>query len=90
MALTLILMALCLPSWAARFNRTWMALAEAFGYVNSRILLTLFYYLILTPLGAILRLMRHDPLRRRGPERDTYWIPRQSPRQQRDGFERSF
>ena len=89
-ALVLLLIALFSPSWTERFSRGWMALAGALGYVNSRILLSLVYYLVVTPLGLVLRLVGHDPLRRRGARRESYWIPRQYPRQSRSGFERPF
>ncbi len=90
LALILCLVALFLPSWTERFNRAWMAFAEALGYVNSRILLTLVYFIVITPFGFIMRLMGHDPLCRRAPRRESYWIPRQGPRQPKSGFERSF
>jgi len=90
LALLLLLVALFSPSWAERFNRGWMAFARALGYVNSRILLSLVYYVVMTPLGLVLRLIGQDPLRRRGARQQSYWVPRQSPRQPRNGFERSF
>lgn len=90
LALALCLAALFSRPWTERFSRGWMALAGALGYVNSRILLSLVYYLAVTPLGVILRLAGHDPLRRRTPPAGSYWIPREVPRQSRGGFERPF
>ena len=90
LAVVLCLMALLSPLWTERFNRAWMALASGLGYVNSRILLSLVYYLVMAPLGAVLRLTGHDPLRRRAPQVESYWIPRESPRQSKSGFERPF
>jgi hypothetical protein len=47
------------------------------GFVVSRILLALVYYLALTPIGLIMRLFRHDPLSRRfDPTARSYWIRR--------------
>ena len=90
LALVLFLVALSSPSWTERFNRGWMTLAGALGYVNTRILLSLVYYLIITPFGVLLRLMGHDPLGRRGAQKESYWLTRQIPRQPKNGFERSF
>ena len=90
LAIVLCLLALLSPSGAARFNRGWMAAATALGYVNGRILLSLVYYAVMMPLGALLRLRGYDPLIRRAPPRDSYWIPRESPRQSKSGFERPF
>jgi hypothetical protein len=90
LSLALCLVALISPSWTARFNRGWVAFAAALGYVNSRVLLSLMYYLVVTPFGVVLRLAGHDPLHRRGPQRESYWVPREIPRQSRSGFERPF
>lgn len=90
MALTLCIVVLCSRSWTGRINRGWMALARALGYLNSRVLLSLLFYVVLAPYGALLRLIGHDPLHRRGGKRDSYWIPRQCPNQSRNQFERPF
>ena len=51
------------------------------GFVSSYVILGAVYYLVLTPIGLIMRLLRHDPLTRRfEPERKTYWQPRGQPR----------
>ena len=42
--------------------RPWMRLAEALGWLNTRILLILIYYLLVTPIGLVLRLFRRSPL----------------------------
>jgi hypothetical protein len=89
-ASVLLLVALLSPTWTERFSRGWMALAGALGCVNGRIWLSLVYYLAVTPLGLALRLMGRDPLGRRAPRGESYWIPRQRPRQPKSGFERSF
>lgn len=43
------------------------------GYVVSHIILTLMFFLIITPLGIILRLIGKDPLQQRRPEHKTGW-----------------
>ena len=90
LALALCLLVLISPSWTERFNRGWMAFAAALGYVNSRVLLSLMYYLVVTPIGVVLRLTGHDPLHRREGQRESYWVPREIPRQSSSGFERPF
>ncbi len=86
----LLLMAAAAPRWTIPFHRTWMKLAGALGYVNSRILLGLLYYGVMTPLGLLRRLLGRDPLRRRGAPAESYWIPRARTRQDRQRFERLF
>ena len=54
----------------------WMCLAMPIGWTVSHLLLLAVYYLVLTPIGLILRLLRHDPLDRRFDRLATsYWIP---------------
>ena len=88
-AAALLLCAL-IPPAARRFYRYWMAFAAALGAVNSRILLSAFFFIVLTPVGFILRMLGKDPLDRRGPSKNSYWHRRQITRQTREGFERAF
>jgi hypothetical protein len=81
---------LFVPQLAMPFHLAWMRLAEVLGFVNTRILLALMYWLVITPWGWILKLCRHDALLRRSPPEDTYWVQRHSPRQKRDRFEQTF
>ncbi len=47
------------------------------GFVVSFILLAAFYYLVITPIGLVFRLIRRDPLRRKFDNAtDSYWLPR--------------
>jgi Saxitoxin biosynthesis operon protein SxtJ len=54
----------------------WMALALPIGWTVSHLLLLAVYYLVLTPIGLIMRLLRHDPLERRFDRlAKSYWTP---------------
>ena len=70
-------LALIVPSALRSFHRVWMMIGEALGWVNSRIILSLIYYLMIVPVAVIRRLVGSDPMRRRF-DRDasTYRIPR--------------
>lgn len=61
---------------------TYLASAYAalpIGLVVSYTILAVIYYLVLTPVGCLLRVRRYDPLQNRfDPEADTYWIERES------------
>ncbi len=49
------------------------------GLVVSYLILGVIYYLVLTPVGLLLKLRRYDPLNRRfEPRLDTYWIEREA------------
>ncbi len=64
-------------------RRVYLALSYAtypIGFVVSRVLLALVYYLALTPIGLTMRLFRYDPLARRFDRgASSYWTPRQAP-----------
>ncbi|MDY7095119.1 MAG: SxtJ family membrane protein [Acidobacteriota bacterium] len=60
------------------------------GWVLSHVLLATVYYLLLTPLGLVLRLTGRDPLqRRREPEPGSYWR-RREPTKHPDRYFRQF
>ena len=56
-AVLLTLIGLFVPIAARGFHRFWMGIAGVLGYVNSRILLTILYYGLLTPYGLVSRLV---------------------------------
>jgi len=86
----LLFLAALVPAGARVFYAVWMRLAAVLGYINTRILLGLFYFGILTPVGLFLRLTGRDSLDRRGPGRDSYWEPTLRKRQSRQQFARLF
>ena len=60
----LFTLGLIAPSLLGPVERAWMAMAEVLGRINTRIILTTLYYLVVTPIGA-LRRRTSDPLNRR-------------------------
>jgi len=55
-------------------SAAWWAFAKALGYVNARVLLTVVFVIILTPVSIVWRLIGKDPLaRKRRP--GTGWSP---------------
>ncbi|MDT5268881.1 MAG: hypothetical protein QOH49_1067 [Acidobacteriota bacterium] len=87
----LVVAGLLVPPAARAFHLAWMRFAMLLGHVNSRVLLTLMYYLVVTPYGIVTRLVGRDPLRRRGrAEVASHWVERKATRQTREQFERLF
>jgi hypothetical protein len=57
-------------------ERAWMRLAEALSVVMTFVVLTLAFFLVVTPLGVARRLVRRDPLGVRfDRSATTYWVP---------------
>jgi len=60
------------------------------GFVVSRVVLALVYYLALTPIGLTMRLFRYDPLSRRfDPKARSYWIRRDATKTTESYFQQS-
>ena len=51
----------------------WMILAFPIGWLVSRIILMLLYFGVFAPVGFLLRLFGHDPLRLKKPDVASYW-----------------
>lgn len=64
------------PALLRPVERGWMAFAAVLQRVMTTLILTLTYYLMVTPLGVCMRLFGKAPLRKNGdPQEQTYWIP---------------
>ena len=73
----LVVPALIRPRYLAQVHRVWMTLGNALNWINTRIILGVVFYGVITPMGLGMRLMGHDPMRRRaGPGADTYRVVR--------------
>jgi len=59
------------------------------GYVVSNVMLTLMFFLVITPLGIIMKLMGKDVLQQRRPDRTTQWTPVKETRNE-DSYYRQF
>ena len=71
---------LLLPSLAKPVYVVMMAVALPIGMVVSTVLMTLIYFVIMTPIGLLLRLFGKDALHRKmDPSAPSYWIRRPPP-----------
>ncbi len=89
-ALTLVIVGLFVPPLARLFHRVWMWIAVKLGWINSRILLTLVYFLMFVPYKIVSRIVGRDPLFLRHPAGDSYWHKREKTHQEPEQFERLF
>ena len=57
--------------------RAWEKIGRALGYVNSRIILSVIFFLILTPIALLSRVFSKDKLQlKRKEENDSYYFDR--------------
>lgn len=58
--------------------KVWMGLAVVLGFFMSRIILSLLFYLVVTPIGLVMRLVGKDILNQKWDNNvDSYWIKRE-------------
>jgi hypothetical protein len=51
-----------------------MAITMPIGWLFSNVLLRIIFYVILTPLGLVFKMMGRDPLVLKKPQAATYWV----------------
>jgi len=61
-------------------NRLWWRFAQALGWINTRVLLIVFFVVVITPLGVLMRTFGQNPLRpsHRGTSWSSYAARRRS------------
>lgn len=85
----LLVLGLARPSLLKWPSAAWWRFAKALGYVNARILLTVLFGLVLTPLGLVWRVTGTDPLSRRR-ERWSGWSAYPARYRDRKHYERMY
>ena len=65
---------LALPALLKPIQKIWMTLALLMGWVMTRAILGLLFYLVITPLGFIIRLSDKDLLNLKSKDQATYWL----------------
>ena len=69
----------------------WMTFAFALGWVNTRLILGIVFYLIFTPAGLVMKLLGKDPLFLRFDRgATTYWVKREPQDPNKKRYEKLF
>jgi len=67
--------ALAAPQALRVVHRGWVWLGGALGWLNTRLILSLLYFIVILPTGLVMRLVGRDPMRRRlDPTADSYRV----------------
>jgi hypothetical protein len=83
-----LLFGLVAPAALAPVHRGWMAFAHVLGWVNTRVILGLFFFCILSPVSIVMKLTRRDLLLRRFHRgHATYWRQRDAMKAAKDSYE---
>ena len=73
-----LILGLTLPSLLYYPYKSWMALGNVLGWVNSKIILGLVFIIVLQPIAFLMRLTGYDPLRSRRKGEKSYREKRQN------------
>ena len=52
-------------------HRIWMKLGDWLGWINSKIILSVLYFVLLTPVRLVMKLMGHDSMNRKFDQKTT-------------------
>ncbi len=77
------------PRVLSPLNALWMKIGHVLGWINTRLILGLVFFLLVTPTGFVVRLLGYDPLKLRRRASGSYWIQRGAdwnPKSLRDQF----
>ena len=66
-----------IPQSLKQVHHGWMKIGHVLGAINTRIILGIIYYLLITPMGLVMRLMGKDSMHRAfSQDADTYRVVR--------------
>lgn len=70
---SLLILGLGMPKLLVWPCRVWMKFGLLLSKITAPIILAVIYFGVITPIGAIRRVLGWNPLGRRGPARTSYW-----------------
>lgn len=83
--------ALVAPALLAPLKQLWLALGDLLRRVTTPLVLAFIFYVVLTPMGLLMRLLGKDLLRlRRDASAESYWIERDPPGPAPESFKDQF
>ena len=87
----LILIGLIYPTILKPLNKVWMGLAIMLGFIMSRVILTIFFYIILTPISLLAKIFRKKfMVLKYDKSAKTYWEKRSIIHKKPIDYERQF
>ena len=71
LALALLLLGMVWPRAYAPLARVWLGISLLLGSVMSRLVLSIIFVVVVTPLAVVMRLFGHDPMHRKAWKKGT-------------------
>ena len=90
-AAVLAVVTLAAPALLALPNRWWLRFGELLNRLISPLVLAFLFFVVVTPMGALMRVFGKDNLRlRRDGQQPSYWIEREPPGPKPDSLNHQF
>ena len=91
LAVALIALGAVRPTLLKPLQKIWMTLALTMGWIMTRLILSILFYLVLTPMAMAAKLMGKDLLGLKfNLNADSYWITKPKTKPQKSDYERQF
>lgn len=92
LAALFLFLGLVLPLLLKPVQKAWMIVAVLMGWVMTRVILSVLFYLLLTPTGFLAKLFGKRFLDIRFPEKGarSYWIKKEKLKMKKEDYERQF
>ena len=86
-----LVLALLAPMILKPLNKIWMSFSIILGWIMTRVILTVLFYLAITPIGLLIKLFRKDFLELKiDKSKSTYWQKREKKKFNPIDFDRQF
>ena len=90
-SLTFIFLGLVLPATLKHIQKIWMSLGILIGWLVTRVILTVLFYLVVTPIGVIAKVFgKHLLDTKFNPDADSYWMAKETVKFDKKGLENQF
>jgi len=90
-SLIFFILAFAIPSSLKPLYIIWMRFAFMLGWINTRLILFIIFYLIFTPMGLVIKLFGIDLLDRRiKKDKESYWVKKEQQKFSSINYERQF
>ena len=90
-SIVFLALGLFLPNLLKPLQKLWMTLAVLLGWLMTRVILIILFYLVVNPIGLLARLCGKDFLNKKFDSKaDSYWIPREATTPDKKTYENQF
>lgn len=73
-----------------KFKAWWMPVAKKIGEFQTKVILSIIYFLVIGPISLIAYIIRADMLKKRRHDKPSFWIKEQPPLNTLEGCQKQF